>query len=369
VKSLKAAWATALVLAACTSSVTNHPDPDTRATPTVTPTVGPTANPLDCGNNQLDAGEECDGEELGGESCVTLGFASGSLTCKANCSIDDSACVTAPWEGNLCDHASVIFCEDFEAGNLAKWNDMDGNSEITVPTDAGPFVRGENHVARLWLPPGRGTADLNRYYESEDRGWDKLYLRWYQKWEAGYDFAAWNHGSGLEARDSSYPYRSSGYIPLGYDNFSASFEPNAGAYGHTEWRARMFLYTYYPDQYMNCADPEGSCWGDELPCISGTCDVPEHRPDPMPPQMQAGVWYCLQMMVDAGTTGPTGSVNFWIDGAEYGPWENLRMRDTEALQINNIHMTLFHHDEHADAGFRIDDVIAATQPIPCGPIQ
>jgi hypothetical protein len=114
---------------------------------------------------------------------------SAGLFLSLSCSSDEPG-TDVSWEGNLCDHASVIFCEDFEAGNLNRWNDMDGNAEITAPQDPGPCDAGDNHVARLWLPPGRGTADLNRYYESEGRGWDRLYLRWYQKWEEGYDFAA-----------------------------------------------------------------------------------------------------------------------------------------------------------------------------------
>jgi serine protease AprX len=58
--------------------------------------TGGTSQPAVCGNGILEAGEGCDGSNLGGQTCQTFGFNSGSLTCNANCSLNTSACV------NLC---------------------------------------------------------------------------------------------------------------------------------------------------------------------------------------------------------------------------------------------------------------------------
>jgi len=46
----------------------------------------------DCGNAQIDAGEMCDGSQLGGQTCATLGFVGGALTCNPNCSLNTLAC-------------------------------------------------------------------------------------------------------------------------------------------------------------------------------------------------------------------------------------------------------------------------------------
>ena len=46
-----------------------------------------------CGNGQIDAGEECDLDNLNDETCVSLGFDTGSLICKDDCSFDKSGCV------------------------------------------------------------------------------------------------------------------------------------------------------------------------------------------------------------------------------------------------------------------------------------
>jgi hypothetical protein len=45
----------------------------------------------DCGNGAIDSGEECDGNNFGGSSCNSLGYDSGSLNC-VDCSIIDAGC-------------------------------------------------------------------------------------------------------------------------------------------------------------------------------------------------------------------------------------------------------------------------------------
>lgn len=45
-----------------------------------------------CGNGQIESGEVCDGSNLNGASCATLGFNSGTLACAASCQYDTSSC-------------------------------------------------------------------------------------------------------------------------------------------------------------------------------------------------------------------------------------------------------------------------------------
>ncbi|HUU01105.1 MAG TPA: hypothetical protein VM425_06695 [Myxococcota bacterium] len=51
--------------------------------------------PDPCGNGTLDAGEECDGDELDGNSCSERGFSGGEPACNRACLLD--------WSGCLCD--------------------------------------------------------------------------------------------------------------------------------------------------------------------------------------------------------------------------------------------------------------------------
>src|SRR5207244_11479620 len=60
----------------------------TTATSTTTTTILPT-----CGNGQLDRGEQCDGTNLFGRDCRTLGFGGGGeLACRPDCIFDTSGC-------------------------------------------------------------------------------------------------------------------------------------------------------------------------------------------------------------------------------------------------------------------------------------
>ena len=47
----------------------------------------------ECGNNEADPGEACDGSDLRGASCSTLGLGIGTLACTDTCILDKSGCL------------------------------------------------------------------------------------------------------------------------------------------------------------------------------------------------------------------------------------------------------------------------------------
>lgn len=72
----------------------------------------------DCGNGTLDDGEECDGSNLNGQSCWDLGFAGGSLSCTNACWFETNMCTTFVGCGNgvldvgeECDDANTAPCD------------------------------------------------------------------------------------------------------------------------------------------------------------------------------------------------------------------------------------------------------------------
>ena len=69
-----------------------------------------------CGNGVLDGFEECDGTNLRGETCSSLGLESGSLSCSSSCTFDTSGCTgavfnsppaTIRYQARLTDQAGV----------------------------------------------------------------------------------------------------------------------------------------------------------------------------------------------------------------------------------------------------------------------
>jgi hypothetical protein len=55
-----------------------------------------------CGNGVRDGTEACDGLDLAGDSCQTLGFTGGTLVCDSGCAFDTSACQTGQTQGGFC---------------------------------------------------------------------------------------------------------------------------------------------------------------------------------------------------------------------------------------------------------------------------
>jgi len=53
-----------------------------------------------CGNGLPDVDEDCDGTNLGGDTCMTLGFDDGILACTSSCTFDTSSCTTSGGSGN-----------------------------------------------------------------------------------------------------------------------------------------------------------------------------------------------------------------------------------------------------------------------------
>ncbi len=53
-----------------------------------------------CGNGVVDSGEQCDYPHLAGQTCVNQGFSQGGiLTCRSDCSLNTSQCVSNPGGG------------------------------------------------------------------------------------------------------------------------------------------------------------------------------------------------------------------------------------------------------------------------------
>jgi hypothetical protein len=58
---------------------------------------------FDCGNGQQEGNEDCDGADLAGASCASLGFRSGTLSCENNCRFDTTECVPYMCGDNIMD--------------------------------------------------------------------------------------------------------------------------------------------------------------------------------------------------------------------------------------------------------------------------
>lgn len=100
---------------------------------------------VDCGNDSIEEGEECDGLELGGASCTDVGpYAGGMLACGATCTLDETGCEVEP------------------GAALVTINEVTSDSVVEGPFAAGPSDAIEIHNA------GEGAADLSGWLLSDD---------------------------------------------------------------------------------------------------------------------------------------------------------------------------------------------------------
>ncbi len=77
-----------------------------------------------CDNGQLDAGEECEGEDLGGQTCTTIvgGYTGGTLACGASCRYDTIGCILPS-----CGDGVLDALEECDDGNTSNADDCMNN--------------------------------------------------------------------------------------------------------------------------------------------------------------------------------------------------------------------------------------------------
>ncbi|MBU1243722.1 DUF4215 domain-containing protein [Myxococcota bacterium] len=81
-----------------------------------------------CGDDdvQVSSGEECEGTDLNGNTCVSLGYSGGLLTCQADCKFDNSGC------NSTCGNGVIDTEETCDDGNRI---DDDGCSRLCIQED------------------------------------------------------------------------------------------------------------------------------------------------------------------------------------------------------------------------------------------
>jgi cysteine-rich repeat protein len=92
-----------------------------------------------CGNHRIDSGEDCEGEDLGGQSCADFDFDEGQLQCDpSECSFDFSDCVIT----QICGDNIVEAPEECDDGDNTNGDGCDNNCTVTACQN-GLFTIGE----------------------------------------------------------------------------------------------------------------------------------------------------------------------------------------------------------------------------------
>ncbi|MFZ5364949.1 MAG: putative metal-binding motif-containing protein [Patescibacteria group bacterium] len=120
-----------------------------------------------CGNNILEAGEECDGTKFGGKTCQYYNFDSGSLTCTSSCDISTSNC----YDDTVDDQSNWV-AKPCENG----WDCIELNGKYL---SFSPNIYVVGHCPPLGLHDYSGLynpADLLQVYDTDGDGYYELWL-------------------------------------------------------------------------------------------------------------------------------------------------------------------------------------------------
>jgi len=212
------------------------------------------------------------------------------------------------------------------------------------------------------------TVELRREIKNEQ---DVVFLRFYAKFEKGYDHPRGSsHNGGLIAAHYFPNGRATPGFPAdGRNKFLVNFETERG---DSPSPGRLNIYVYHPEQ--------GGSFGDHI-FPTGKV-VPSIIRSPAPPPISFGPhfvsrpdfipeldrWYCYEYMVKANTPGQRdGRMAFWVDGKLIADSPNFRFRDIESLKIDLFGIALFMRPNDIRENKKwFDDVVAATSYI--GPI-
>ncbi|MGR9107221.1 MAG: hypothetical protein ACU843_09855, partial [Gammaproteobacteria bacterium] len=271
-----------------------------------------------------------------------------------------------PNDVNIASDAEVLLTDGFESytspsqlTSSGNWDYFYHGENTSISTSTADVYAGRRALEfKLPITPNEVSNAVVKNFPAAQQ--DALFVRVYTKFEAGFSVP---HGhNGIRISAGNYP--GPGNIPNGSDFFLSTLEntiySTEALPGYTE------AYVYHPEQR--------DVWGDHfyptgmvVPYDREPGDFGPYfvsRPQVLP---MTDRWYCYEYMMQANTPGARdGRIAAWIDGALVADWQNLRLRDTSNIKINQIQLELH---VHADSNLSrvnrkwYDNVVVATSYI------
>jgi len=261
---------------------------------------------------------------------------------------------------------AVLFHDDFESDNLRrKWDNTFQKADIRIAEEP-ENVHGGKRALEFTVP--KQQVELSNGVVKElASGQDAVFLRYYSKFEKGFDQIASSHNGGiLQAQAPGMAFSTPGIRADGRNKFIVSFENWRGS-SATASPGELNVYCYHPEQRSEYGDhffPSGKV----LPYTARPGDFGPNfvaRPDIIP---ELGRWYCFELMVKANTPGQRdGRIACWLDGKLIADFPNLRLRDVDTLKINSASLCLHIRSNTIRENKKwYDDAVMATSYI--GPV-
>jgi hypothetical protein len=227
----------------------------------------------------------------------------------------------------------VLFADNFEKGNLDRWDERKGPLAVTkeAPNSGRwsvrmPLERGRNTVAHAikWFMPGADT----------------VYVRFYVKFSADYQYN--HHFVTLLANQATNKWSAFGKAGLKPNGtyFSSGMEPWF-AWGRNPPPGEVNLYSYFLDMQPDKAG--GMYWGNAF-FPPGPERGQAAGPDRVIPALDQ--WQCWEFMIQANSApdAADGRQMMWVDGKLIGEFTGIRWRDDPGLKVNALWLQHYGYD-------------------------
>ncbi|MDO8742560.1 MAG: Ig-like domain-containing protein, partial [bacterium] len=222
---------------------------------------------------------------------------------------------------------TIIFQDDFEGGNLSKWDEV-SPSRYSITSVPANIKSGTGALEALI--DSTSSGNLGKWYMP---GYDEVYVAFDVKFETGFQNMR-SDGYGMHffeqlGNRTDNQWSASGQAgirPNGTDFFESVVDPNQ-IYNDPTLRPLHF-YTYYPD--MTCPAAPALCYGN---IFSQT--APESP-------LTSGAWHRVVFRIKANTVGQKdGAQSLWFDGTQKIDMQNMRWRDTTNLKLNQLRFDFY----------------------------
>jgi hypothetical protein len=217
-------------------------------------------------------------------------------------------------------HASVIFADDFEGGELgARWDEKRTEKALSfsAPGDAACSARCMKVEARLGENDGGG---LTKWFEPADTVFVRFYVRFDANCDYVHHFVTLRANRGLRGGDRWSGFGGAGVRPAGDERFSTALEP-WGDWAKLPPPGRWNFYSYWHEMEKS---RDGKYWGNQF--------LPAAQEN-----IAKGRWICAEFMLKHNTPGePDGEQAMWIDGRLLGHWRGINWRKTAGLKANAL---------------------------------
>lgn len=265
------------------------------------------------------------------------------ITCALIALLALSSCTKEP-ESALEEPGTIFFQDDFEDGDYDDWFDAYGPPEVIDNTQTAHSGNRALKCTAIYNGGNSSTSSIKYWFHP---GYDKVYFRWFCKFDSTFDQGWGMHFCSLYAVEGDNKWNQMGQAgikPDGDDRFGSGFEP------WSNWETltppgRMQFYAYWHEMLP---DNSGPYWGNVF--HPDTVIIPER-----------GRWYCMEMMIKANDAGhDNGEIAAWIDGELYMHLTDFNWRTTNELKIKRISLGIYIHNNPKDNICWFDDVALST---------